>query len=436
VPDPLPEPAQRTAWLEENGLVETHQQHFMDRVQELSGRVERECHAANPDFLLGVLLLDYPLPFLKAMAMGIGTPTYPVLGFSENTYTTGYDEYVPAQMQRFAAMPAHVLFVPGLWQQQFPVENLGEQYYACAAATSGYWIYTLESMLEDVSKLPGYQLRSPDEEYWGAMRLANTELDKLMASGGTYESELKVRPFVAPLPVMPTDDIAIESLVVAPDDAPLSMGEITWPRLRYRNPLFVAGTAGEPVAIKITNRQLARYLSGTQWVLLGPDGARLQEGMIGVRESETVEFTPAQAGTHVLVSSSGQNAHRVEMLTGQPAAFRASEEQRLLVNGHFGRMYFWLPPGVAEFTLTAKAEGQSAGRGGKLTFFGPDGAEMAHLAGDLGTPTEIVVQAPAQAQGRVWCLSVEDVTNDLAVRFSANMPGYLSVDTAGVVMAE
>jgi len=435
VPDPFPEPDQRAAWLEEHGLTAQFQQRFVDRVREFSAQIEQQCHAANPDFLLGVFLLDYPIPFHRAMAMGLGTPTHPVLGFSETTYSTGFTDYVLAQQQTFAQMPAHVLFVPGLWQQQFPSENLAEQYYACAANSAGYWIYTFESLLEDVSRLPGYQLREPDERYWEAMALANGELDQLMASGGTYESTLTVRPFDPPLPVLATGDIEIPALMAAPDAEPLSMGPITTPRLRYRNPLFILCTAAEPVAVRVTNVQLANYLPGTGWAVVAPDGTRLVEDHMKVRESTDVEFTPEQDGVYLLVVSSGQNAHTLTMLTNQPCAFSASEQHPLIANGSLGRMYFYVPPGVTGFSVFAKAEGQAAGRGGKLTAYAPDGTPVAHIEGDLGVLTEMPVTVPEGADGRVWCLSAEELSNDLRVYLSPEVPPYLSPDPARVVTA-
>lgn len=432
---PAPLPTDRQAWLKGQGLEAAFTERFVSRVEGFCRRIEQQVHAANPDFVLGVLLLDYPLPFMRGMARGLGTATYPVLGFSETTYSSGYSDYVGKQQQAFAAMPAQVLFVPGLWQQQFPSENLAEQYYTCAAHSAGYWIYTLESLLEDVSKLPGYQLREPGERYWEAMRLANGELDKLAAAGPGYVSALKVRAFEAPLPVLSTADLTIPRLVPAPDAAPQSRGEATAPRLRYRNPLFILGKAGEPVRVRVENRQLANYLPGTQWVLCGPDGTHLQEGRLKVRETAEVAFTPAKDGTYLLVAASGQNAQELCLLSGQPYGLSATKQHPLIVNGSLGRLYFHVPGGVSEFSLFVKAEGQAAGRGGKLALVAPDGQTAAHLEGDLGQWTELKVPVTQEERGRVWCLTGEDITNDLTLYFSPGVPGYLCPDPRHVVTA-
>ena len=139
VPNPLPPPAERAAWLKRNGLDRQYEERFVERVQGFCRQIERECHARNPDFLLGTLHPDLEGPFTRALVMGLGTERYPVLGFSEMTYSNGYTDYIEQEQQAFVAMPAHVLFVPGIWQQQFPSDHLAEQYYACAAHSAGYW---------------------------------------------------------------------------------------------------------------------------------------------------------------------------------------------------------------------------------------------------------------------------------------------------------
>jgi hypothetical protein len=436
VPQPLPEPAARADWLKQQGLEQRMDEHYVARIRGFCAEIEREVHKAAPDFLLGVLLLDYPVPFIRGVAQGLGTKAHPVLGFSETTYSPGYTEYVDKQQKAFAAMPAHVLFLPGLWQQQFPGDNLAEQYYTCARHSAGYWIYTFESLLEDCTRMPGYLLAEPHERYWAAMKLANSELDKLMRSGGSYVSALKVRAFDPPLPVLATADIAIQPLVPAPDDKPLSLGDVTVPRLRYRNPLFVLAKAGEPVEARVTNLQLANYRPGTQYAVVAPDGTRLTEGHMKVGESAEVKLTPDRDGVYLLVVESGNNSHRIEILTGQPWAFKATQTMPLVVNGFFGRVYFHVPEGVSRFSIFVKAEGQAPGRGGKLTVFDADGKPVAHVEGDLGALTEMPVTVPDGMGKRVWCLSAEGLTNDLSVYFSPNTSPYASPDPRRVLVAK
>jgi len=432
-PNPLTPAAQRVEWLKAQQLTARFEQHFVDRVRGFSAQIEREVHARSPRFILGVLLLDYPLPFMRGMAEGLGTATHPVLGFSETTYSPGYTEYVNQQQRTFAGWGAQVLFVPGLWQQQFPSEHLAEQYYACAAHSAGYWVYTFESLVDDVSRHAGYQLREPLERYWTAMRTANAELDKLVASGGTHVSALTVRPFDPPLPVLTTGDLKIEPLVAVSGAQPLNLGPVTRPRLRYRNPVYILGRAGEPVVAKVSNAQLANYRPGTQWVVVAPDGKPVADGHLKVRESAEVRFTPAADGVYLLVAESGNNSHFVEVLSGQRWSFRASRELPLVVNGQFGRFYFHVPAGVTGFSVFAKAEGQAAGRGGKLAVYRPDGQVAGRLEGDLGSLAELKITVPADQQDRVWALSGDELTNDLRVYLANGAATYLSSDPARVL---
>ena len=436
LPEPLPAPDRRAEWVKAQGLSERFEQRFVTRVEGFSRRIEQEAHAKNTDFAIGVLLLDYDTPFMRGMAQGFGTEMHPVLGFSETTYSPGYSGYVKKQQAAFGAYPAQVLFVPGIWQQQFPADNLAEQYYWCAADSAGYWIYTFESLLEDCSKLPGYALREPNERYWAAMKLANAELDKLAASGGKYVSGLKVREFDPPLPVLSTGDLKPETLVASPDDRPLSLGPVTVPRLRYRNPLYILARAGEPVEARVTNVQLASYRPGTQWVVVDPEGKRVVEGHMKVGESATVRFTPERDGVYMMVASSDNNSHSVVLQSAQRCAFKAVKGQPLTVNGQFGRMYFHVLEGIARFSIFAKAEGQAAGRGGQLAVYAPDGVERAHIGGDLGSWTEMVVDVPAGMGGRVWGLSAEGLTNDLSVYFTAGTSPFMSPDPARVLVGK
>lgn len=435
IPHPLPQPAARADWLMEGKLTERYQQQFIARVRGFSQRAEREVHKQNADFLLGVFLLDYPLPFMRGMAQGLGTDQHPVLGFSETTYGAGYTKYVEEQQKTFASFPSHVLFVPGLWIAQFPTENLAEQCYACAKESAGYWIYTFESLVEDVSNLPGYALREPNDRYWAAMKVANTELDKLIASGGKYESALKVRPYDPPLPVLVVGKVTPESLIPVKGEKPFSLGPEVLPRLRYRNPLFLLCKAGEPVEVKVANQQLnVNYRYGTQYAVIGPDGKRVQEGVMKVGENATAKWTPDRDGVYVVLADSSQNGYLLQMMSKQPAVLKATQEQRLTVNGLLGRLYFYVPAGVTRFSLFVKAEGQASGRGGKLAVYSPDGQVAARLSGDLGTLTELPVPVPEQMQKRVWALTAEDVTNDLSVYFSPNMPPYFSTDPARLLV--
>ena len=434
---PLPAAATRADWLKQRELGDLYRERFIDRIKGFCVDVEREVHRRNPDFLLGVLLLDYPHPFMRGLAQGLGTERHPVLGFSETTYFRGYTDYVEAQQKTFAAMPAHVLFVPGLWLAQFPSENLAEQCYHCARASAGYWVYTLESFLEDVSNLPGYALREPDQRYWAAMKAANSELDRHVASRGEYHSVLKVRSFDPPLPVLVLGDAKPEALVPLTKAGALSLGPVTLPRFRYRNPLYVLCTRGEPVRVRVTNQQLnVSYRYGTQYAVVDPAGKRVVEGAMKVGESAVAAWTPESDGVYVILAGSSQNGYSLQVVTEQPFALRASQKQRLTVNGKLGRVYFHVPKGVAGFSLFVKAEGHAAGRGGKLAVYSPDGRVAARLAGDLGTLTELPVPVPASMQDGVWALTGEGITNDLNLHFSPNTSPYVGTDSTRLLVAK
>ena len=431
-------PDARADWLKERHLADRFEQYVTQRVRGFCVEIERAVHRQAPGFLLGVFLLDYPHPFMRGMAQGLGTPEYPVLGFSETTYVPGYTRYIEEQQKTFAALPSQVLFLPGLWLSQFPCENLAEQFYACARHSSGYWIYTLESLVEDVSKKPGYELREANERYWSAAQTADAELDRLAAGGGKYESPLKVRPYDAPLPVLVTGDIKLGPLEAAIDRKPISLGAETFPKLRYRNPLCILARAGEPVEVKITNQPLnSIYRFGTQYVVLDAQGKQVAEGNMKLGQNAIVRWTPAQDGVCVVVADSGQNGYKIQVLTKQPFAFQATgPKQALSVIGHLGRLYFYVPQGMETLTLFAKAEGHLPGRGGKLAVIAPDGQVAVRIAGDLGSLAGYPVKIPPALQDRVWAISGEDLTNELKIHFSPASVSYLGTDPARLLRAK
>jgi hypothetical protein len=424
-----PLPAARADWLRGNKLMDRFQERFVARIRGFCKQVETALHQRNPDFLLGVLLLDYPYPFMRGMAEGFGTRQYPVLAFSETTYSPGCTPYVAQQQKTFADLPAHVLFLPGLWLSQFPAENLAEQFYACARHSSGYWVYTLESLGEDVSRMPGYALREPDDRYWAAMRLANAELDRWAASGGKYESALKVRPFEPPLPLLVFGHAKPGLLVPVTEERPLALGPLTSPRLRYRNPLYLLARSGQAVEVKIANRQLnPGYRWGSHYAVFDIEGKRILEGTLKVGQSTTEKWTPERDGVYVVLVDSAQNGYELQLLSGQPFAFQATADQPLTVNGYLGRLYFHVPKGTSTLTLFVKAEGQAPGRGGKLAVIAPDGHVTARIAGDLGSLSGFPVDIPLSMQDRVWALGGEDLTNDLKLYLSPAAVSYVGAD--------
>jgi len=64
----------------------------------------------------------------------------------------------------------------------------------------------------------------------------------------------------------------------------------------------------------------------------GPDGKRLSEGHMKVRESQDVTFTPDRDGTYLLLVQSGQNSHSLAVTTGQCYAYLATDKHKFIVN--------------------------------------------------------------------------------------------------------
>ena len=204
---------------------------ILERIYE---QTRQQVRAVNPDCLLGGYILDHgdakgmTPPFYKAITRAWGTPKLPVLVFSESTYSPGYHAtyaragkpliratgsyiegrpskfgqgdhpgYIQEWIKRWKEWGAHAQFVGGLWLDRIPEENLAENLYHMAKNTRGYWIYEMLSLGDNPrSRLPG----GGRPAYWQAIAQANRELDEWLESGGSYVSDLKMRPFTLPAP--------------------------------------------------------------------------------------------------------------------------------------------------------------------------------------------------------------------------------------------
>ncbi len=433
VTTPLPDPAKRFGWLNDHGLAGRFRQKFTARIGQFCSEIERDVHQHNPEFLIGVLQLDQRLPFYEAIAAGLGTPTHPMLCFSEKTYESGFTPFIEAQQRVFTNMPAHVLFVAGLWIRQFPSDHLAEHCYYSATDCAGYWIWTFDSLVRDMTS-PVYALRGSKEAYWQALQTANSELDQFARADGHYASALKVRPFEKPLPVLLPSE-AVLPVLVSPANVPAALPENeTVPELRRTSTLYISAD-GEAVRLNISNfRLIPAYTDATHYAVIDPQGKQLREGIIGLNESNTITWQAAQNGVYVVIADSGQNTHFFRLLTGQKSAYKATEQQSLRVHNSLGQMFFYVPAAVRGFSLFAKAQSQHPGRGGKLGVCAPDGELVKTVSGDLGAVTELSVRvAPSQA-GQVWKIRGDDISNDLILYFGTNMPGYLSTSPSKVLV--
>jgi hypothetical protein len=424
-------PRDRVQWLKQGQAGARFDAFFQSRVRGICRAIEGRVHARNPDFMIGLLQSFADVPFFAAVQDGLGTPERPSLGFSEETYNHGFTPYITSQLRQFEASRISVFYVPGIWVNKFPTENLAEQFFACAQATAGYWVYSMEFLVKDVSNHPKYALPEPVERYWAALTEANRELDHLQRKGGAHATHLRVREFKPPPPLVVVADYkagGMSAITVNRKDASEQA-----PTLRYRGGMNILGQKGVPVRIRLVTRRLST--EDKIWFgVMGPDGQKLFQGAVDPGTSQDVQWMPSADGVYGFVADAGQNTLQMLVTSGQPYGFRATRLQPLRCNGALGRLHFYVPVGTTKTSICLKAAGHRPGRGAKVSVFSPDGEVAARFSGDLGSVGELPVGFPREMQGKVWMLTAEDVTNDLMVYFDDGFPGTVSWSGAALAV--
>lgn len=163
-----------------------------EHIAELARQTKEKIESIAPDFVLGAFHLDRPWVFNKGLLKGWGSRGFPVLVFTEMTYSKGYNPYIFQTLENFNKNKLNAKLVVGIWQNKFAAEELSAQYYYCAKAASGYWIYTMQSLSAIGKKSPS--LRYSKDEYWRAIGTANHELSKL-AADPNYKTHLRLDNF-------------------------------------------------------------------------------------------------------------------------------------------------------------------------------------------------------------------------------------------------
>jgi len=195
--------------------------------------------------------------------------------------------------------------------------------------------------------------------------------------------------------------------------------------LRRDNLMLLAAKRGQPVQIALKNVPVGRYVSMLVWDVRSTKMERIASGTVPHNTSGTVRFTPEQDGIYLLGASAGGCAYTVQS-ANVPVGILTSEGASLI---HVVQpMYFHVPKGVREFSVTAKGSGAETVR---VNVISPDGEQVATGQTSLGSAT-VQVKVPAgEHAGKTWSLATakadEGVVEDYSIRFSANVPPVLSL---------
>jgi hypothetical protein len=331
-------PGEREGYITRRNKLNEYQDFAVRRLSSLIRETRKEADAIREGFESGFSLPTAKLyPFTEALAKGLGTVDNKVIIFSDETYTKGYSAYIGEFTKNLHDKGIEARFMPGLWQDRISVERLAEQYYYCAKATDGYWIYTLQMLG------PNWHQKHVGEnrDYWAAMHKANTELDKLELNPD-YVSDLKLRPIENVLPYMDYGRIKTGTLMYVKGgfkEAPL--GEAV--RLRRPEVLVFVAEKGEQIRFKLEFGKRADGLTDyAETVLLSNAGEVLSTDRATKNKPAILSTTAPYTGSYSIALNPDLNILRVVGFT-HPYSIDAKDNVDFIEPRV--PLYMWKPAG-------------------------------------------------------------------------------------------
>ncbi len=194
--------------------------------------------------------------------------------------------------------------------------------------------------------------------------------------------------------------------------------------LRATNVLLVAAEAGRPVHIELAYQQVGSYTADLNWHVKTPQGKDLASGTIPQGGHGTATFIPPTDGVYPVLVSAGSCAFSV-LGSDVPVALYADE---LAIIGGAKRLYFKVPRGLRQFTLSIRTGGEETAR---LSVYGPGGTLVATGQTTPKSHALKMTVSAGQHAGEVWSLSLtkadEGVLEDVRLTMGPELPPALSL---------
>lgn len=294
----------RQAYLLESGQVNAYRSFTVDSIEQLAETTRKQLELIAPDFMTGALRLDRPGPYNMGLARGLGKGRNAVLVFTEQTYNTGYSDYIRTRQKSFQDQQINARLVVGLWQNKFPPENLAEQCYHCAKDSAGYWIYTLQS-LSDRSRRA---LPFDKQLYWQAIAQANKQLQAL-ESNPQHQSNLQIRDFQSIPKPLDTDGINIPSLqYVQAWDSQLSKPAPFDLQFRGKVRLVFTALEADQLKFEVALKKFGPYRSPSAFVAItDSSGQVLARELASAGRPARLQSKAPYTGSYALIFNSDVN---------------------------------------------------------------------------------------------------------------------------------
>ncbi len=287
-------------------------------------------------------------------------------------------------------------------------EFSGKNAVAISDVTDGYWIFY---------EGPTYT-KQDHADYWKWFSWANTAISK-----GDFAVQYEPRE---------TEENWHFDMFKSFDSPDLltaggATGTIKYPivKMRHDNMMLIAGKAGQPVEIVLQNHPIAHYESFLVWKLTDIKMVEVASGNIPHGKSGTVNFTPESDGIYVLGASAGQCAYSV-VSSNAPVGMYTGDGLSTISGAD--RLYFKVPAGLEQFSITGKGYG---GETVRVNIFDPTGSQIATGQTTLKQGSVKIEVSAGKSAGEIWSLELtkadEGVLEDVSIRLDSKLPAVLSL---------
>jgi len=411
---PKLEPVQRKKWLEDQGLHDEFARFQIDYWRTRCRELRKAVDKFNPKFQFciypapGTLFMTeaaYPewatkeAPLILADATTYGRPrrhTPEATALEINRRKLQQDMKVPKR----AGIP--FIYIGGIDPivQGADPEFCGKNAVMISQVTDGYWVFY---------EGPVYTKDHPDYFKW--FTWANKAIDQGRLDAWHTPRET-------------TEAWVSRTLKPAGRPEIGRMHKFPTVSLRATNVLLVAAEAGRPVHIELAYQQVGSYTADLNWHVKTPQGKDLASGTIPQGGHGTATFIPPTDGVYPVLVSAGSCAFSV-LGSDVPVALYADE---LAIIGGAKRLYFKVPRGLRQFTLSIRTGGEETAR---LSVYGPGGTLVATGQTTPKKHTLEMTVSAGQHAGEVWSLSLtkadEGVLEDVRLTMGPELPPALSL---------
>jgi hypothetical protein len=346
----------RVPWLKGHKLLEEYHPFLQAKVKDFASQLRQQVAAVSPDFFVGF----YPVPHnwhLKGVAQGLGTPQHPMILWATSTYGGGGPSQIAdAWKQQMLAEGIHCYYSGGMLLRFYSAANLSKNIFEIARKTDGYWLFTVHTLCirEDEQNGDYYLSAGSRDDYLKAIKLANSELDRLTAEP-KHQTPLKFLP--EPVRYRHTGfDVNRYRVPQVLDRSTAGRGQA-----QAVPPLGLAGSnylvmmlqSGEEPRLRFdVNRNASGDVWGVSYTVLDPNKTALADGVMPPGEPFSLKFKAAQQGLHTVVLTAGYYGRAVLKSTTAPLGLDVAHGFE--ANGPAATFYFFVPGRLREFTLAAQ----------------------------------------------------------------------------------